>query len=160
MCIFDNQPYGSDTAGNVYQIFTGATDNVDFDNLPNIIPAGSIQTSYQDYGSGAVFKIFKLLTLIFLGSAAPALVVSLAREFGIYTPSGTPSIPGNQGGALWGVGLWNVAQWSGGPSNTYIARLGLAGIAYYASMLISVTAYGGSRYTGMSVAYEKGDSML
>lgn len=161
--MFNDFCYASDRAGNVYQTFYGITDDVGFSDTNNIIPEAYVQTNFESYESGEVYKMFRLLTVIFMAGVEPAVNARIVKEFSVASPPGTASIPPVITGSLWGSGLWGTATWysaSVSAPNTYIGRLGLNSMAYYAALLMSVTAYGGSKFVSYTVAYEKGSSML
>jgi uncharacterized protein YaiE (UPF0345 family) len=151
--MFQDQLYGSDSVGNVYQLLTGNVDNLDFEGFSSEI-TGRIQTGFYNFGT-AKLKKFHVIQPTFQSLVAPALQVQMYTEFNFDALSGSPGFGAPTQGAQWDIDKWDIAVWAG-LANTFQVWAGVQGIGFFGSLAMNVRGVGGTIFTHWSLAFEEG----
>ena len=103
---------------NTNKIFrqTGTVDAVFLDQEADGEPQAidwQVLSSYQNYGTPAMYKRVQYIRPIFVGNGTPAFNVQAFYDFDIGELTQPPTFIGGADG-IWNTGTWNAAQWGGG----------------------------------------------
>jgi hypothetical protein len=151
--MFQDNLYGSDNLGNVYQLLIGDVDNLDFEGDSGEI-TGRLQTGFHNFGLSSLKK-FHMVQPTFQGSVAPAVQILMYTEFNFDTIPGSPGFGAPVEGSQWDIDKWDVAVWAGG-DGTFQAWAGVEGIGFFGSLAMNVRGVGGLLFTHWSLAFEEG----
>jgi hypothetical protein len=151
--VFENDLYGSDTLGNVYQLLIGNVDNLDFAGVAVEI-TGRLQTGFSNFGVPSLKK-FHLIQPTFQASVAPAVQIRMYTEFNFSVIPGAPGFAQPTDGAQWDVDDWDASLWAG-QEGTFQAWAGVDGIGFFGSLAMNVRGIGGTIFTHWSLGFEEG----
>jgi hypothetical protein len=140
--------YFSQADGTVY-IHEGFVDNVDIDDSSSYEPITfSVLTSFQALDPSEHFKRGQFIRPYFIGGGVPSYEAKLWYDYNL-GEGNSILIPPTQPGALWDIGLWDTALWSGGDIVSAIPggadglgttiAVGLRGETTFATTLIKFT---------------------
>jgi len=155
--VFESTMYGGDLDGNVYELFIGDSDDVDFDGLPNLDLIGRIQTGFSN-GGVAELKRCQLVEPVFQGKSAPGIQVVMHNEWDFNNLQGSPAFFLSNDGAMWDVDFWDQAYWSGS-GNTYQAWSGVGCLGRYHSLYMTVRGPSRLIFTHWTETFEVGGLM-
>lgn len=143
--LFDGKAFSGDLAGNIWWAFQGGSDGI-IDGVAGKDLEGRCVTAFQTMGEGIRVKRFLMVRPSFIAKAPPGVSAALNREWSTAPPSDAPAFFGVDP-ALWDVGQWNVAVWTG-EGEAYESWFGAAGIGRYASLSLRVRANAGAVFVG------------
>jgi hypothetical protein len=155
--VFESTMYGGDQDGNVYELFVGNSDNVDFDGLPNEDLIGRVQTGFSNFDV-AELKRCQLVQPVFQGSSAPGVQIVMYNEWDFDNLQGSPAFFAPNDGAMWDVDLWDQAFWSGS-GNTYEAWAGVGCLGRFLSLYMTVRGPARLVFTHWTLSFETGGLM-
>jgi hypothetical protein len=151
--MFQDDLYGSDADGNIYQLLTGDVDNLDFEGDSNEI-TGRLQTGFHNFDVAALKK-FHIVQPTFQSSIAPAVQILMYTEFNFDIIPGSPTFGAPVEGPVWDDALWDQAIWAG-QAGTFQAWAGVNGIGFFGALAMNVRGVGGLIFTHWSLAFEEG----
>lgn len=155
--VFESTMYGGDQDGNVYELFVGNSDNVDFDGLPNEDLIGRVQTGFSNFDTPEL-KRCQLVQPVFQGSSAPGVQIVMYNEWDFDNLQGSPMFFAPNDGAMWDVDFWDQAYWSGS-GNTYEAWAGAGCLGRFLSLYMTVRGPARLVFTHWTLSFEQGGLM-
>lgn len=153
---YNGASYATDVQGNVWKLWTGATDAI-VGGVAGATIVGTVQTSFVKPGDAFNWKRFLLVRAGFISAIAPAVQLALNPDWSGAATVLSP-VFSLTAGTLWDTSLWDAAVWASG-TNTYKAWTGATGMGHYVSLSLSVAGTPGTVFTDWDCIVEAGGSL-
>lgn len=155
MAVANNEFYFGSTGGVVYKAFTGFFDNVLYGTSTGDYIQGFIQPAYSYMGYTGYNKIWSMVRPMFKSRLQPGVMVSMLVDFAQYSNPGLPTLPDDNSGSLWGVGVWNASLW-GGQDRIFQSWYGVGAVGFVGSTILNTIALGDTTLMSIDYMFEIG----